>query len=100
MLPCDARAIRPGNAGAAPTALEKSLRLVAVLSMLMTVPQVVSVWSARADGVSLVSWLAYLVSSLFWLAYGIQKRDATIYLAFGGWVLLDAAIVAGIIAGR
>jgi len=29
--------------------------------------------------------------------YGIQKRDKAIYLACVGWVLLDAAVVIGIV---
>ena len=53
-----------------------------------------------ASGVSLVSWLAYLASSVAWLTYGPQKGDRTSYLTFTGWIVLDGAIVAGIIAGR
>jgi hypothetical protein len=29
--------------------------------------------------------------------YGVRKRDPTIYVACIGWILLDAAIVAGIL---
>jgi len=56
------------------------------------------VWIGRdAGGVSLVSWLAYLVAAGLWFVYGFQKRDKTIYLACVGWIVLDAAIVAGVI---
>jgi tRNA/tmRNA/rRNA uracil-C5-methylase (TrmA/RlmC/RlmD family) len=48
-------------------------------------------------GVSLVSWLAYLLAACLWFVYGFQKRDKTIYLACVGWIVLDAAIVAGVI---
>ena len=66
--------------------------------MLMTVPQVLAVWIGRdAAGVSLVSWLAYLVAACLWFIYGFRKGDKTIYLACVGWIVLDAAIVAGII---
>ena len=74
-----------------------ALRVIAVLSMLMTIPQVVSVWSKTADGVSLASWLGYLGASVAWLVYGVQKRDATICLTYTGWVFLDLAIVVGIV---
>jgi uncharacterized protein with PQ loop repeat len=54
--------------------------------------------SARdAGGVSLISWVSYLISACLWFVYGLQKRDKTIYLACVGWVLLDAAIVIGVI---
>ena len=86
---------------APPTALEKFLRVFSVVTMLMTVPQVLTVWVEReAAGVSLLSWGAYLASACLWFVYGVQKRDKTIYLACIGWILLDAAIVVGAIVHR
>ncbi|HWI37954.1 MAG TPA: SemiSWEET family transporter [Burkholderiales bacterium] len=80
------------------TGLEKILRALSVVSMVMTVPQVLAVWTGPSvSGVSLVSWAAYLVSACLWLAYGLQKRDKTIYVACIGWIALDAAIVAGVV---
>jgi len=84
------------TAAASPTRLEKILRVLSVITMLMTVPQVYTVWFGRdAGGVSVLSWGAYLFSACLWLVYGIQKRDQTIYLACIGWIALDAAIVIG-----
>lgn len=96
MLPCDGRVICKDPALPPATPLEKGLRVIAVLTMLMTVPQVIAVWSKPAEGVSLTSWIGYLGASVAWLAYGVQKRDATICLTYAGWVLLDLAIIAGI----
>jgi uncharacterized protein with PQ loop repeat len=71
---------------------------MSVFTMLMTVPQVLAIWVGRAaHGVSLTSWLAYLVGASLWLAYGIEKRDRTIWVACIGWILLDAAIVLGVL---
>ena len=91
--------VPPDPVVAAPaTGLEKILRALSVVTMVMTVPQVLAVWTGPAPGgVSLVSWAAYLVSACLWFVYGLQKRDKTIYVACVGWVALDAAIVAGVI---
>ena len=98
MLPCDGPAICPPEGAPPPTPLEKALRLAAVGTMLMTVPQVWSIWTSNnVSGVSLVSWIAYLLSSIAWLAYGIRKRDATICFANTGWIAMDLAIIVGII---
>ena len=98
MLPCDGPAICPPEGAPPRTPLEKLLRFAAVGTMLMTVPQVWSIWTTSgATDVSLVSWLAYLLSSIAWLAYGIQKGDATICFANAGWVAMDLAIMAGIV---
>lgn len=85
--------------GSAPVSgLERVLRLLSILTMLMTVPQVLTIWiGGNVAGVSLVSWASYLFAACLWFVYGIQKRDKTIYLACVGWVLLDAAVVIGII---
>jgi uncharacterized protein with PQ loop repeat len=101
VIPPDSAAInKPQNSPPA-TGLEKILRALSVITMLMTVPQVLAIWIGRnAAGVSLISWLAYLVSAALWFIYGLQKRDKTIYLACIGWIVLDAAIVAGVIVHR
>ena len=83
------------------TALEKTLRLLSVVTLLLTVPQVLTVWVGReVAGVSLVSWSAYLVSACLWFVYGLQKGDKTIYLACIGWIVMDAAIVGGVVLYR
>jgi uncharacterized protein with PQ loop repeat len=98
MLPADASGVgNPPDLSSA-SALEKVLRGLSVFTMLMTVPQVLTVWIGRdAGGVSLVSWLSYLLAACLWFVYGFQKRDKTIYLACVGWIVLDAAIVAGVL---
>ena len=98
MLACDGPTVCPPDGAPPQTPLEKLLRFAAVGTMLMTVPQVWSIWTTpHASGVSLVSWLAYLASSIAWLVYGIKQQDATICFANGGWIAMDLAIIAGIL---
>jgi uncharacterized protein with PQ loop repeat len=93
MLPAEA----PGVTARPVSALEKILRGLSVFTMLMTVPQVWTIWvGGSAAGVSLLSWLAYLLSACLWFVYGLKKGDKTIYLACVGWVALDAAVVTGV----
>lgn len=81
--------------------LAKILRFISALTMLMTIPQVIVVWTGPAvGGVSLPTWLTYLLSAFLWLVYGLKKHDKTIYLPCVGWILLDAAVVIGILAHR
>ncbi len=78
--------------------LERILRLLSVLTMFMTVPQILTIWEGgNAAGVSLLSWTSYLFAACLWFVYGVRKGDKTIYLACVGWVLLDAAVVIGVI---
>jgi uncharacterized protein with PQ loop repeat len=97
MMPVDGATVCPAEKEKPATALEKFLRALSVVTMLMTVPQVVSVWRDGAAGVSVLTWLTYLVSAVVWMVYGIRKRDKTIYVACIGWIILDAAIVVGVL---
>lgn len=97
MLPCDGPTICRPESAPPPTGLERILRILAVVTMVMTVPQAISVWTQGASGVSAITWVAYLLAAIAWLVYGIQKRDATIYLECIGWIALDVTILAGIL---
>jgi uncharacterized protein with PQ loop repeat len=92
MLPSDGQAVtQPPASG-----LERTLRVFSVLTMVMTVPQVLTIWFGHnAGGVSIISWGFYLLSACLWFVYGLQKRDKTIYIACIGWIVLDAAVVLG-----
>ncbi len=101
MLPADGASVTAAADPSSLSGLEKVLRGLSVFTMFMTVPQVLTVWIGRdAGGVSLVSWLSYLLAACLWFVYGVQKRDKTIYLACVGWVVLDAAIVVGVLVHR
>jgi uncharacterized protein with PQ loop repeat len=83
------------------TALRRILGGMLVFTMLMTVPQVLTIWVGhQAAGVSVISWSAYLFSAILWFWYGLQKRDRNIYLPCIGWVGLDAAVIVGAVIYR
>lgn len=85
-----------GIASRSDTTLSRVLGGMSVFTMLMTVPQVLTIWvGQQAAGVSVVSWSAYLFSAILWFWYGLRKRDKNIYLPCVGWVGLDTAVIAG-----
>jgi uncharacterized protein with PQ loop repeat len=76
--------------------LRRALGAMSVVTLLMTIPQVWTIWAShQAAGVSSLSWGAYLASALLWLGHGIAQRDPNIYLACIGWIVLDAAVLVG-----
>lgn len=78
--------------------VEKTLPYLSALTMAMTLPQIWTIWvDHNVAGVSLASWGAYLVAALLWFVHGLNKRDKSIYLACVGWVILDAAVVIGVL---
>lgn len=80
------------------TTLRRLLGAMSLFTLFMTFPQVWIIWATRqAAGVSVVSWSAYLLSAILWLIYGLQKRDKNIYLPCIGWILLDCAVIVGVV---
>jgi len=78
------------------TVLSHVLGGMSVFTLLMTVPQVLTIWAGhQAAGVSVISWSAYLLSAILWFWYGLQKRDKNIYLPCVGWIGLDTAVIVG-----
>ena len=79
--------------------LKRALGGMSVFTILMTVPQVWTIWIDRqVAGVSAWTWTAYLASALLWFAYGLRKRDRNIWLPCIAWIALDVAVVAGAVA--
>jgi uncharacterized protein with PQ loop repeat len=84
-----------------PAPLRRTLGFMSLATMLLTIPQVWTIWMRHeAAGVSAVSWGAYLVSALLWLWHGVAQRDPNIYLPCIGWILLDAAVLVGALVYR
>ena len=80
-------------------ATNRLLGIMSIFTMIMTVPQALTIWIGhQAAGVSLLSWSAYLVSAVLWFWHGVRIHDKNIYLACVGWIVLDIAVVAGVIA--
>ena len=82
-------------------AIRRLLGSLSLFTMLMTIPQVLTIWVGhQAAGVSLLSWSAYLIAAVLWFWYGTQKHDKNIYLPCVGWVVLDGAVILGVLIYR
>ena len=76
--------------------LRRALGAMSVFTIVMTVPQIWTIWiGQQAAGVSVLSWSAYLISALLWLWHGVRKRDMNIYLPCIGWIAADSAVITG-----
>lgn len=91
----------PQPAGAPVSPVAKILPFVSVATMVMTLPQIWTVWVERqVAGVSLLSWGTYLLGACLWFVHGLARRDKAIYVACIGWILLNGAVVLGVLVQR
>lgn len=78
--------------------MDRIIYVVGVLGPLMTIPQLTKIWIEKnAVGVSIVSWASYLIIAVFWLIYGVMHKEKPIILTYSFWIILEAAIVVGIL---
>jgi uncharacterized protein with PQ loop repeat len=87
--------------GAPDSPVAKVLPFVSVATMVMTLPQIWTVWvEGQVEGVSLLSWGTYTVGACLWFIHGLAMRDKAIYVACIGWILLNGAVVVGVLVHR
>ncbi|HLD06164.1 MAG TPA: PQ-loop domain-containing transporter [Candidatus Nanoarchaeia archaeon] len=78
--------------------LDKALLWIAVIGPLMALPQVVKVYAEQnAAGLSLFSWTLFAVLNIPWIFYGIVHRERPILIAYCLWLLVNTAVVVGIV---
>jgi uncharacterized protein with PQ loop repeat len=92
----------PEGHGVLPTGrLTRLVGSLSIVTMIMTIPQVLTIWIGhQAAGVSVLSWSTYFASAVVWFWYGLQRHDKRIYLPCIGWMLLDSAVIMGVLFAR
>jgi len=75
---------------------DKLIYVVGVVGPLMTLPQVFKIWIGQnATGVSAISWIAYLITAIFWMIYGVIHKEKPIIVTYFLWIILDVLVIAG-----
>jgi uncharacterized protein with PQ loop repeat len=78
--------------------LERIVMFVAIAEPLMTLPQIIQIWSTNdAHGVSLVTWILYALASSVWLVYGLVMHSKALAVTGAIWILMEAAVIVGIL---
>lgn len=72
-----------------------------VMIPVMTIPQFLKIIQTKsAASLSLVSWISYLVGTLFWLIYGISRKETVIVITYSLSVVIYGLVVIAIIFYR
>jgi MtN3 and saliva related transmembrane protein len=78
--------------------LDKIIYLVGVVGPFITIPQILKIWSTQeALGVSLWSWVGYLILSIIWTIYGVVHKEKPIIVMNLLNVFMQFLVVLGII---
>jgi uncharacterized protein with PQ loop repeat len=78
--------------------LNKLVLAVGIIEPLITIPQAYTVWvDKQTAGVSLLTWTGYIVAAIIWVLYGLKIKDKPIIISSAMWVLIEAAVVLGVL---
>lgn len=78
--------------------MDTIIYIVAVLGPLIAIPQVLKIWHVQdASGVSLLTWIGYLLGGFFWLTYGFLHKEKPIIITNALWIFVQIFIIIGII---
>lgn len=81
--------------------MDKFIYVASIVYPLMTLPQVYEIFVTRnVAGVSLVTWASYLVFTVIFLIYALNKRIRPLALSYVLWLIVETAVVVGIVMYR
>ncbi len=78
-------------------AFDKLMLVFAFAYPLSAVPQIITVFSGDVAGVSMLSWLSFLMFATVFLIYSMIHKIKPMIITYAIWWLVDAAVVVGII---
>jgi len=77
--------------------IDRLVYLSAFLGVFANIPQLTKIWIDKSvSGVSIITWIGFLVGSLFWLSYGIVHKETPIIITNGLYVTIQLFIVLGL----
>ena len=78
--------------------LDKLILSLAFIGPVVELPQLIKIFLEKtAAGVSLFTWFFFVIFSIPWLFYGIVHKDKPIIVIHLLWIIIDSAIVVGIL---
>lgn len=71
---------------------------IGTISLLMTLPQAYEIWIlGNVEGVSMMTWTAWTIISIFWVLYGIAHNARALVFMHSGWFLMNGLVALGLL---
>ena len=81
------------------TFIDRGVYIFGSFGVLVIIPQITEIWiNKKVDGVSVFTWIGFLISSIFWLAYGLIHEEKPIIFINLAVILADLIVISGVIS--
>ena len=81
--------------------VDKLMMVVALLHPLSGLPQVIDIYvHQNVDGISLMTWLGFMLFGSIYLYYGILHKLKPVILTQILWMIVDILVVVGVLIYR
>ena len=71
--------------------------IMGIIVPILTIPQAAQIWlNKTAEGVSSITWIAYLINTVIWTIYGILHKEKPVIITFSLMTIINIVIVVGI----
>jgi uncharacterized protein with PQ loop repeat len=78
--------------------VEKLAYAAGIISPIVTLPQLIQIWISKdATGVSLITWVSYLIIVLIMTSYGVLHKEKPLIIMYGTLIPIDFLIILGAI---
>lgn len=82
------------------TLLDKMVLFVSVAYPLSALPQAVQVFQGNVEGVSIISWMSFLVCASLFFVYGLKNKVFPMIISNILWIAMDSLVVIGLLSAR
>ena len=78
--------------------LDKVIYVAGIVGPLMMIPQIIKIFITKdAEGVSLLSYAAFVILSFVWFSYGVVHKEKPIIITHILWAACHITIVVGVL---
>lgn len=78
--------------------LDMAVLILGFVEPIFALPQVVHIFEAKtAAGLSIITWILYVFSSIVMITWGIKRKLKPIYIPQTIWIIFELIIIYGII---
>ena len=76
--------------------LDKLVYVIGFMGIIMSIPQITTIWVGKTSaGISVITWIFYLIGSIFWMIYGIAHKSKPIMITYVLWIIVNSLIILG-----